>query len=115
MFKFFSQIISNILRRAKVIDYTVVFVENNPRDENVPEKKILVVGEKGYSKWVYMKCPCGCGELVTLSLMKRHSPSWNLKMDRLKRITLSPSIWKKDGCKSHYWIKKGKLVWSNRY
>ncbi|MEA1099712.1 DUF6527 family protein [Escherichia coli] len=22
-----------------------------------------------------------------------------------------PSVWLKDGCQSHFWIKKGRVVW----
>ncbi|MFZ6010436.1 MAG: DUF6527 family protein [Bacteroidota bacterium] len=23
-----------------------------------------------------------------------------------------PSVWKKDGCQSHFWIRRGKVIWT---
>ena len=109
MFKFLSITIGNILHKRKLIDYTVVFSEDNPTPDKIPDNKIFIVGGKGYVKWAYIKCPCGCGEILTLSLMKKHKPSWSIKIDRLNRLTLYPSVWKKDGCKSHFWIRKGQV------
>jgi len=107
-----SQIISNILIKRKIIDYSIILVEDKPNIENMSDKKLFIVGGKGYSKWAYMKCPCGCKEILTLSLMKKHNPSWTIKVDKLNRATLYPSIWKEDGCRSHFWIRKGKLIWA---
>lgn len=97
---------------SRMINFSVVYVEDNPDHKKVTGRKLFVVGGKKYSKWVFMKCPCGCGEVLTLSLMKNHTPSWTLKVDKFSRATLSPSIWKQDGCKSHFWIRKGKLEWA---
>jgi hypothetical protein len=112
MMKFVSKVIGSILLNRKKIDLGIVFVEDNPDPGKVTPRKLFVVGGKGYAKWVYMKCPCGCGEILTLSLMKKHKPCWSLKIDKLNRATLSPSIWKEDGCRSHFWIRKGKLEWA---
>lgn len=115
MFKFVSKIIGNILLKRKRIDFTVEYSENNPALDEVKDKILFVVGGKGYVKWVYIKCPCGCGDVLTLSLMKKNKPNWNLKVDKFNRPTLYPSVWKKDGCKSHFWIRKGKLEWARAY
>ena len=55
------------------------------------------------------KCVCGCGNEVVTPI----SPNdWNLTFNGAT-ISLSPSIgnWNFD-CKSHYWIKKNKILWS---
>jgi hypothetical protein len=55
------------------------------------------------------KCVCGCGNQVVTPL----SPTdWQLTFDG-KSVSLSPSIgnWNFD-CKSHYWIKKNKIVFA---
>lgn len=114
MFKFVRKIITSILLKRKLIDFTVEYSEDNPTPNKVQDKVLFVVGGKGYVKWVYIKCPCGCGDILTLSLMKKNRPSWNLKVDKLHRPTLYPSVWKNDGCKSHFWIRKGKLEWAGR-
>lgn len=56
------------------------------------------------------KCPCGCGEEVVTPL----SPyDWKLTYNGIN-ISLYPSIgnWNYK-CKSHYWIKNSKIVWSS--
>src|SRR5580704_8443771 len=42
-------------------------------------------------------CPCGCRELIQLSLLEQDSPSWRLSWRRKKRVTLEPSIWRTKG------------------
>lgn len=54
-------------------------------------------------------CACGCGKEVITPL----SPvAWSLTFDG-ESISLTPSIgnWS-FSCRSHYWIKKGEVVWS---
>ncbi len=78
------------------------------------EGEIVVVGTSKYPKWAHMKCPCGCNDTITLSLMQSHKPNWSLKYSIFGEVSFHPSIWKTDGCKSHFWIKKNKLFHSKR-
>lgn len=58
------------------------------------------------------KCCCGCQEEVVTPL----SPvDWQLTFDG-KTISLYPSIgnWGLK-CKSHYWIRKNKVLWSKKW
>src|SRR5579859_1507048 len=50
-------------------------------------------------------CPCGCGHLIQLSLLKSDSPRWDLKVDRGGNATLSPSIWRTLGCQAHFFVR----------
>ncbi len=56
-------------------------------------------------------CPCGCGEVINLSLLEEDSPSWKLSFDRDGLPTLSPSIWRTKGCRSHFFLRRGRVVW----
>ena len=103
----------HVLRKLSLIEYKVKFVSENPDYSKVREHEMLIVGGKRFVKWAYFKCPCGCGETVVLPLIKSKGPSWSLKVDRLGRPTLTPSIWKTEGCKSHFYIKKGLIIWTN--
>ncbi|MFD2319333.1 MULTISPECIES: DUF6527 family protein [Delftia] len=58
-----------------------------------------------------MKCPCGCSRSLELLLIPEARPRWELTVDAQGRPSLHPSIWLKDGCKSHFWIKEGKVEW----
>ncbi len=57
-------------------------------------------------------CPCGCGEAVSLSLIPTDRPSWRAKISKNGLITLSPSVWRTRGCKSHFFIRGGRVVWA---
>jgi hypothetical protein len=91
-------------------DYKLEFQFQNPSYYEVKKNKIIIVGQD-ISKRAYLKCPCGCGDLIMLSLMKENKPSWNLQIDNLGRPSLLPSIWKIDGCKSHFFVRRGRIKW----
>ena len=53
----------------------------------------------------FHKCACGCGDIIILE----HNYKWNIDENT---ITISPSIGRMTApCKSHYFIRNGKVVW----
>lgn len=56
-------------------------------------------------------CPCGCGVLIQLSLLKQERPHWDLALATDGTPTLAPSVWRTAGCKSHFLLKKGEVIW----
>lgn len=60
---------------------------------------------------VGMLCPCGCGRNIELLLIKEATPRWDLQVDGDGRPSLSPSVWLRDGCQSHFWIRHGRVKW----
>jgi hypothetical protein len=86
-------------------------VEKPPRNEEIEENIFYFVFFNNRPKWVLFLCPCGCKEVVTLSLQKSHYPHWILKKSRNKRPTLSPSVWRDIGCMSHFWMEDGRIYW----
>ncbi|OJW54359.1 MAG: hypothetical protein BGO55_11735 [Sphingobacteriales bacterium 50-39] len=59
---------------------------------------------------LFFKCPCGCKTTICLNLLKDTRPCWSFSVKK-GRITISPSIWAKAGCGSHFLIREGKVVW----
>lgn len=57
-------------------------------------------------------CACGCGEKVRTPL----GPTEWTFTDSREGPTLHPSIgnWQQP-CRSHYWIRKGKIVWAEKW
>jgi hypothetical protein len=57
-------------------------------------------------------CPCGCGNKVITPL---GSTEWSYVI-RNNKITLYPSLgnWQLP-CRSHYWIRNGKIEWSYQW
>jgi hypothetical protein len=56
-------------------------------------------------------CPCGCKETIHLSLLPSDSPSWRLHVGARNKPTLEPSVWRKHGCHSHFFLRKGQIIW----
>jgi hypothetical protein len=112
MFTFARKLYEHFLRQVHAVEYGVEFVNSIPADSAIDNNKIYLIGEKSYFKWALMKCPCGCEETLIMSIMKKIRPFWTVKFDRYKRISLSPSVWKKNGCSSHFFVKKGKIIWT---
>ncbi len=107
--KILSWILKNIdkalpARRVKII-------EGDTPPKNLPFRDIVLARE-GNEDWAAgFKCPCGCGKKLEVLLIKEVKPNWSLKIDEYNRPTLHPSVWLKTGCKSHFWMKKGKIIW----
>ena len=76
------------------------------------EPKILyVIGERNYPWLIGLTCPCGCGAKIFLNLLPDANPRWKFNISSKKRITLSPSVWRTQGCKSHFFIRNNKIDW----
>lgn len=92
-------------------DFTVELVGTNPSRGSVPSGRIIVVGGPGYQKWAYLRCPCGCGEVIMLSLNHARRPRWSVTIDARGRPTIYPSVRQIAGCFSHFWIRGGRVEW----
>jgi len=59
---------------------------------------------------ILLKCPCGCTNDVQLNTLEGCAPSWSYEIHK-NNISISPSVKRNKGCRSHFWIKKGKILW----
>ena len=106
-----QQFLNSAIYRIGIIKYATKLVESRPTQDSISDQAVTIVGQKDYKKWAVMKCPCGCGDILNLSLMRNIEPNWHLNIDNLGRLTLSPSIWKTDGCRSHFYLRQSKVIW----
>lgn len=88
--------------------YTYRFVDDVP--DRVKSGRVYLVGNQGYYWQVVMICPCGCAQLLYMNLMEDYNPYWKYKIHG-KTISLSPSVNRIVGCKSHFFLKNGKIEW----
>jgi hypothetical protein len=82
--------------------------------EELPDKvrkyTLYVIGEG--SPWLAaLQCPCGCGDFIQLTLLESESPRWSVRHEKDGTATLSPSICRSLGCRSHFFLKKGVIFW----
>ena len=90
--------------------FKIVFCDEYP--ERIDTDIIYIMGEGRFFWSIILKCPCGCGDIMQLNLHKDTHPYWNIKFHISGAISISPSIWKKDGCRAHFYIKRSNLIWA---
>lgn len=85
------------------------------RIDDIPERPaddvVYLVGEGKFLWFVAFLCPCGCGESVQLNLLPDASPQWSVTEHPDGTVTLSPSVWRTKGCQSHFFVRRGLIVW----
>jgi hypothetical protein len=88
--------------------YKLIQVSDDP-DVLAPHT-VYAVGEGSHLWHVVMECPCGCGDTVALNVLPDDSPRWSLR-DEPEGPTLIPSVWRTTGCRSHYILRRGRVLW----
>jgi Family of unknown function (DUF6527) len=82
---------------------------------DVPKKlkrrTIYLIANDGYVWQAIILCPCGCDVKLFINLIEEQKPYWNYSIDENKNISIHPSIHRKVECKSHFFIRKGKVLW----
>ncbi len=85
--------------------------------EDLPDRldlsRVYLVGDDGIPWSAAMLCPCGCGAVIRLSLVTMDRPSWRYRTGERGRITLAPSVWRTTGCRSHFFVRDGRIVWAS--
>jgi hypothetical protein len=65
---------------------------------------------RGRPRWLLIRCPDGCGEVIPLNLDRRAGPAWTV--DRRGEVwSLYPSVWRETGCESHFVIWRSQIWW----
>ena len=85
-------------------------VEDFP--DGIEPGRVYLVGDGSFPWFAALLCPCGCGSTIQLSLLKNDHPRWHAKRHFSGRVTLHPSIWRKEGCRSHFFLQRGQIVWA---
>ena len=100
----------NLLERFKPRHKLRIVIEDTLPVHIAPRE--LVVAHEDGENWVAgLHCPCGCGDRIELVLLAGIRPRWDVGTDRLGRPFLHPSVWRRGGCGSHFWLRKGRIRW----
>jgi hypothetical protein len=87
----------------------IVAGDSLPKD--MPRRDLVLARDDGEDWCVGMKCPCRCGRTIELLVIPEADPGWRIQIDNKGLPSLSPSVWLKDGCKSHFWVRHGRVEW----
>lgn len=89
----------------------IVEIEGDTLPKRFPQNQIIHLVDDGESWSAGFHCPCGCGDVLEVALLKGARPRWDLTTDQKGRPTLRPSVWRTTGCRSHFWVREGRIQW----
>jgi proteasome lid subunit RPN8/RPN11 len=88
------------------------FVGDLPSASPTKAHEIVFVEDGGKLKWAALLCPCGCGEIIAVNLMRSHYPTWQVRFERDDSVSFQPSLWiTEERCGSHFIIHRGQIEW----
>ncbi|EPS9578546.1 MAG: DUF6527 family protein [Enterobacter hormaechei] len=89
----------------------LIIINGDSLPENMPLRSIILAKD-GDDDWsIGLRCPCGCGRTIELLIIDEARPRWDYYLNSNRLLSLHPSVWLKDGCQSHFWVKNGRIVW----
>jgi hypothetical protein len=91
------------------VGYQVEIYEDLP--DNFEQNTLYLIGENNNFWQAAMLCPCNCGDLIQLTLGTKGKPRWQVNLNNKKQPTVKPSVHRKVNCKSHFFLKDGKVIW----
>ncbi|MGE6743310.1 DUF6527 family protein [Allorhizobium pseudoryzae] len=89
----------------------LVVIEGDALPTPLPRRNLVLTRDDGDDWSVGMRCPCGCGDTIELMLLEEARPRWDVVTDSAGRPSLHPSVWRKTGCMSHFWVRNGRIHW----
>jgi hypothetical protein len=90
--------------------FQIEFVEDTP--DTINEKTIFIVQDGNLPELLVFECPCGCKASVILNLLPDATPKWSYSISKKGIIDVYPSIWRKVGCKSHFFVRQSSIDWA---
>lgn len=91
-------------------DLVCVDVHDEEPPDKIARRRLIRMIDENQPWAVVMMCPCGCGEVIELSLSPASKTHWKLTLEG-GRPTLHPSVWRNIGCQSHFWVRRGRVHW----
>lgn len=88
---------------------TMVVQEYLPK--TIEPRTLYIVEEDGNEEQAAMVCPCGCRKTLHMNLLPDDRPCWKVTKHGDGTATLHPSVWRKIECRSHFWFRRGRVVW----
>lgn len=100
----------NAIERLKPARRLVV-IDGDSLPAQLPRRDLVLARDDGEDWCVGFKCPCGCGRTIELLLIKESKPRWTVKVNEKQKPTLHPSVWLQTGCRSHFLLVGGRVIW----
>ncbi len=98
------------MARARTIALKGTAERHSDAVELIPDAGDVAVVRRGTLRSLAMRCPDGCGEILSVNLDPRTGPAWKM-FERESRLTLYPSVWRETGCEAHFIVWRDRLIW----
>jgi hypothetical protein len=106
----FAWWVASFFRRARAPE-AFLTVQTEELPDALDARTVYLVGE-GVHLWsVALLCPCGCGETLHMNLLPDARPRWTVTRHADGTVTLDPSVWRRVGCRSHFFLRGGQIDW----
>jgi hypothetical protein len=86
-------------------------VRVNELPDKLEQAKVYLAGEGAYLWVAAMICPCGCRQVIEINLLKQARPCWSAQEHGDGTVSLAPSVWRQKGCRSHFFVRHGRIHW----
>jgi hypothetical protein len=86
-----------------------VWVDDFP--DKLDRTRFYIAGDRPNAWGAAMMCPCGCGDVIELNLLKKARPSWSVEEYPDTTVSVKPSVWRQKGCRSHFVVARGRIAW----
>ena len=90
--------------------YKTLVADGEP-PKSLKARSIYIVQEDGFEEQAVMLCPCRCGKVLQMNLLPDERPCWQATCHPDGTASLFPSVWRKKDCGSHFWFRRGRVVW----
>lgn len=90
--------------------YSTIIVQD-ALPKTLKRKVLYIVQEDGFEEQAAIVCPCGCKSTLQMNLLTDERPCWRVARHDDGTASLHPSVWRKKDCKSHFWFRRGRVVW----
>lgn len=99
---------------AREIRFRAEVERRHEADPLLQQAGDAVLVHRGRARSLLIACPDGCGEALSVNLDPRAGKAWRLYR-KGDAISLSPSVWRDGGCKSHFILWRSRIVWCDRF
>lgn len=103
---FWAWLTNLILRRYKGIKVEGAY------PPTLKPRNVYILTEDGEAWEGKMVCPCGCKSVLDLNFIPDDHPCWQYTIKHNGNVTLTPSVWRQVGCRAHFFVRDGKILWS---
>jgi len=93
-------------------NFTLESVEEMPEENCIRRRTAYWVGVQGHKWCLVFRCPCDCQEVIYLNLLPTARPLWRVERHKGKSFSVAPSISWTKGCRAHFFLREGRVVWA---